>query len=78
MRTAIDRTTDHTCPGLVADIAYFAAQGRSYFRCEHADGEVAIPVHYAQFSMLCAECRRECTDQSDVQPTTCAYCSQAL
>jgi hypothetical protein len=71
----IDRTTDHMCDGLARDIAYVAAQGRSYFRCgDHAD----IPVHYANFSMICADCRRECLDDSDVADTACAYCAETL
>lgn len=71
----IDRTTDHTCPGLERDRAYFAAQGRAYFRC---DDHANIPVQYAQFSMICAECRRECLDDSDVEDATCNYCNEVL
>ena len=77
-RLRIDRTTEHMCAGLARDVAYYAAQGRTYWRCSHSDSEVAIPLHYAQFSMLCAECRFECTDDSDVEPVTCVYCGEAL
>ena len=69
----IDRTTTHSCPGLEHDVAYFTAQGRSYFRCA-GDCPNPITVHYAQFSMICAECRRECLDESDVAPEACVYC----
>jgi hypothetical protein len=72
----IDRTTDHTCPGLARDIAYFAATDRSYYRC--GEGHPAITVQYAQFSMICAECRRECLDESDVAPAFCLYCEASL
>jgi hypothetical protein len=80
MSRRIDRTTEHSCPGLAQDIAYFTAQGRSYFRCagEESSDHPAITVHYAQFSMICAECRRECLDESDVAPATCHYCGADL
>lgn len=72
MPRLIDRTTTHTCPGLERDQAYYAAQGRSYFRCD--EGHPPITVHYAQFAMICVECRRECLDDNDVAPETCVYC----
>lgn len=71
---SIHRTTDHHCAGLDADIAYFAAQGRNYFRC--GDDCDPINVHYAQFSMICSDCRRECLDESDAAVATCAYCGE--
>lgn len=73
---AIDRTTEHLCPGLARDLAYFAAQGRSYYRC--GEGCPPITVQYAQFAMICADCRRECLDDSDVAEGVCVYCSAVL
>ncbi|TMQ09882.1 MAG: hypothetical protein E6J90_37080 [Deltaproteobacteria bacterium] len=78
MTRLIDRTTDHMCDGLAADIAYFAAEGRSYFHCAGEEDHPDILVHYAQFSMICAECRRECLDDSDVEDATCNYCNASL
>jgi hypothetical protein len=75
-RSAIDRTTTHDCAGQAADRAYFAAQGRAMRTCVNC--EAAIDVRYVQFSHLCADCRRECTDASDVAPEGCAYCGAAL
>jgi hypothetical protein len=72
----IDRTTDHRCDGLARDIAYFAAQDRSYFRCD--EGCRPITVQYVQFPMICADCRRECLTDADAAPATCDYCQEAL
>jgi hypothetical protein len=75
-RQRIDRITDHTCPGLERDIAYFANIGQAYFHCVNCNA--TIPTQYVQFSMLCSACRVECTDDSDVEPATCNYCNQAI
>jgi hypothetical protein len=73
----IDRTTDHMCDSLAADIAYLRVhQDRSHFRCVNCEAD--IPVHYVQFSMLCRDCRFECTDDSDLETTACEYCGVAL
>ena len=76
MPRQIDRTTTHTCPGLERDRAYFAAQGRDLFCC--GDDHPRITVQYVQYPTICAECRRECLDESDVAPETCAWCGQTL
>ena len=72
MTRLIDRPTTHTCSALERDRAYFAAQGCDLFRC--GDTCPPITVHYAQFEMICAECRRECLDDSDVAAEACAWC----
>lgn len=75
-RERIDRTTEHVCEGLAKDAAYFAGQARPFLSC--ANCEAPIDVHYVQFASLCATCRRECTDESDVAPAACAWCGQDL
>jgi hypothetical protein len=75
-RSAIDRVTLHDCAGQAADRAYFAAQGRAFRRCVNC--EAPISAQFVQFSHLCMDCRRECTDASDVAPEACAYCGAAL
>jgi hypothetical protein len=76
LRPTIDRVTSHMCAGLSADIEYMQSTARSYFRC--ANCETAIPVHYVNFSMLCAECRLECTEESDSEEDVCTYCGERL
>jgi hypothetical protein len=79
-RTAIDRTTDHMCPGLAADIAYRADYtgpgARSYYNCVNCERD--FTEHYAQFGLLCRECRYECTEAADVADEACVYCAAIL
>lgn len=74
----IDRTTDHLCPDLARDLAYFADQGRSYYACGWSNNCPPITVHYAQWPAICADCRRECLDDSLVKEAACVYCSEIL
>lgn len=75
-RNRIDRLSDHTCDGLATDAAYLKSKKRPQFVCVNCNAE--IPVHYAQFSSLCADCRIECTDESDVKTEVCNYCNETI
>lgn len=75
-RLTIDRTTDHSCVKMESDIAYFASQGRPARECVNCN--VAIPQHFAQCALLCADCRRECLDDNDAELENCVYCGVTL
>jgi hypothetical protein len=75
-RTQIDRVTTHLCDAMRADYAYCATQGRDMDTCVNCN--VHIPVRYAQFAVLCKDCRYECTDASDVETETCVWCGTPI
>lgn len=80
-RLLIDRTTNHTCPKQEAEKAYMASYGRALFECvSEYPSCPRIDVQYVYFPVLCANCRIECTDDSDVEhePTNCVYCGEEL